>query len=232
MKAGVITDAQLRDALKEQKQWGGRLGDILVRMQVLSEDVFVRALSKQLGLPRADMSAEIPLEALARVPAEVAEEYEIVPIAVLEDGRALAVATSDPLNATAMDAVRGASGLRPVPHVAGASWVRAAISRLYQANSHVNAGTPAPPPVARPAPPVNGTMVQNAGTIPTAPLTPALGLTAPPAAPSGSQPSSDPRVAALEESYRREVQALKALVEILVQRGVIDLDEYLSKLRR
>ena len=51
VKAGVITDLQLRAALAEQQQWGGKLGDILVRMEFLTEEILVRALSKQTGLP-------------------------------------------------------------------------------------------------------------------------------------------------------------------------------------
>ena len=49
VKAGVISDAQLKAALAEQGQWGGKLGDILVRMEFLTEEVLVRALSKQSG---------------------------------------------------------------------------------------------------------------------------------------------------------------------------------------
>jgi len=35
-----------------------------------------------------------------------------------------------------------------------------------------------------------------------------------------------------EDLQRREVMALKALVELLVQKGVISLDEYLARLKR
>ena len=132
VKAGVITDIQLKTALAEQKQWGGKLGDILVRMRYVSEDVFVRALSKQLGIPRADLNQAITPDAVSKIPAEVAEEYEIVPIALLDEGKSLAVATADPLNISIVDYVRSMTGLRIVAHVAGASAIRAAISRLYQ----------------------------------------------------------------------------------------------------
>src|SRR5438552_3180931 len=36
VKAGVITDLQLKAALAEQSQWGGKLGDILVRMEFMN----------------------------------------------------------------------------------------------------------------------------------------------------------------------------------------------------
>jgi hypothetical protein len=53
VRAQVVSEAQLGAALAEQKQWGGRLGTILVRMGVLNEDLLVKALARQLNLPRA-----------------------------------------------------------------------------------------------------------------------------------------------------------------------------------
>ena len=58
VKAGVITELQLKAALAEQLQWGGKLGDILIRMEFLTEEVLVRALSKQTGIARADLSGD------------------------------------------------------------------------------------------------------------------------------------------------------------------------------
>ena len=54
LKAGVITEQQLRAALTEQKKWGGKLGSLLVDLNFLDEDTLVKALSKQLNLPRVD----------------------------------------------------------------------------------------------------------------------------------------------------------------------------------
>src|ERR687884_412642 len=98
VKAGVITELQLKAALAEQSQWGGKLGDILVRMEFLTEEVLVRALSKQTGIPRADLGGESEKAALSLVPAEVAEEFCLVPTGVKDDGRTVVVAMSDPLN--------------------------------------------------------------------------------------------------------------------------------------
>jgi len=53
VKAGVITDLQLKAALAGAIAWGGKLGDILVRMEFITEEVLVRALSKQTGIARA-----------------------------------------------------------------------------------------------------------------------------------------------------------------------------------
>src|SRR5256886_15530824 len=106
VKAGVITELQLKAALSEQQQWGGKLGDILVRMEFLTEEVLVRALSKQTGIPRADLTGEGDQSALQLIPADVAEEFGLVPLALKEDGRVLLVAMSDPLNISVTDHLR------------------------------------------------------------------------------------------------------------------------------
>jgi hypothetical protein len=270
VKAGVITDEQLRAALKEQDQWGGKLGEILVRMQVLSEDVFVRALSKQLGMPRADLSREIPLSALAMVPAEVVEEHEIVPLA-LQGDVTLVVATADPLNVAALDTVRQVTGLHVLTHVAAPSAVRAAIARLYQGIDAVSSagappdgrtsgmawaqqspgslppvrpqagpasvtpnGRPPAAPTSAPIPPIPPipTPPISAPTVSTAPKSSPLSSTggAAPGPVSGAPANSPP--AASEEPHRRDAAAIKALVELLVQKGVFSLDEYLARLKR
>src|SRR5207302_11237508 len=91
VKAGVITELQLRAALAEQGQWGGKLGDILVRMEFLTEEILVRALSKQTGIPRADLTGDPDRPSLALIPAEVAEEFGLVPIGLKDEGRTILV---------------------------------------------------------------------------------------------------------------------------------------------
>lgn len=249
VKAGVISDAQLQLALQEQRRWGGKLGDILVRMQFLSEDVFVRALSKQLGMPRADLARPIPLEALAKVPAYVAESYEVLPLALADEGRALVVATSDPLNVAALDALRAMLDLRLVVHVAGAGALRALISRLYQGvgleetleplpielNTFDGLPRPAPAaPEAAPFPAAPAPAPAPAAPMPM-PMPPPGAYGFNPFMPYAPVPAPMPWAPpAVDDAARREreLTAIKALVELLVQKGVITLDEYLARLNR
>ncbi len=314
VKAGVITEMQLLAALQEQKQWGGKLGDLLVRMNYMSEDIFVRALSKQLGLSRADLALDIPPAALATLPEEWVQKHETVPISLVEDGKTLVVATSDPLNFALLDDARSLSGLRVVAQVAGTSAIRNAISRAYRINptrderpvrverptasvappsradttaafrSHASPppppaeitspisqvdGPPTSPPIARSDPrlsrvagsdfvvvnePAGGTPspsrspVGNASTQtvpparPPAPASQSAASQAPPSRPAGPPnpafftpphglPVPVPRapVGASDDAQR---QAMKALVELLVSKGVFSLDEYLNRLKR
>ncbi|HSA21495.1 MAG TPA: hypothetical protein P5076_08605 [Myxococcota bacterium] len=83
LRAGVINEDQLRNALAEQKKWGGKLGHVLVELRILSEDLLVKALSKQLGLPRVDFTGlSIPEPALRMLDGEYAQARQVLPIAL------------------------------------------------------------------------------------------------------------------------------------------------------
>jgi hypothetical protein len=234
VKAGVITELQLKAALAEQSQWGGKLGDILVRMAFLTEEILVRALSKQTGIPRADLTGDGDRDALALVPADVAEEFGVVPIALKEEGRVVVVAMSDPLNISVSDHLRSLTGAKRIDaQIAGNSAIRAVISRWYRGEellredveqssikivdnsgqsvvtlderkSARKAGSPPPQDHASPGPVAgNGKSRQGAGVL-----------------------------RGVEETQRRSVAALKAMVELLIEKGVFSRDEYLARVKR
>jgi hypothetical protein len=227
VKAGVITDLQLKAALAEQSQWGGKLGDILVRMEFLTEEVLVRALSKQTGIPRADLTGEPDRAALAVIPPDVAEEFGLVPVALKEEGRALVVAMSDPLNIGVTDHLRSLTGARIESQLAGASAIRNAISRWYRGeellgddeqqssmkvvnNSGQSVVTVDPRKAAKNAPKAQQQQKGN-----------------------GDQRSSAVEVLrGVEETQRRSVAALKAMVELLIEKGVFSRDEYIARVKR
>ena len=240
VKAGVITDLQLKAALAEQSQWGGKLGDILVRMEFLTEEILVRALSKQTGIPRADLTGEGDRAALAAIPPEVAEEFGVVPLHFKEEGRALLVAMSDPLNLSVTDHLRSLTqGARIDAQLAGASAIRNAISRWYRGeelfadeesamkivnNSGNSVVTLDPRKAPRNAPvaaqPHSAAPPQTNG----APR-------AQPAAPA-ARSSAVEVLRGVEETQRRSVAALKAMVELLIEKGVFSREEYLARVKR
>jgi len=211
VKAGVITDLQLKAALAEQSQWGGKLGDILVRMEFITEEVLVRALSKQTGVARADLSGEADPSAIARVPAETAEEFNMVPLAEKDEGRTLVVAMSDHLHSL--------TGCRIEAQLAGASAIRAAIARWYRGEELGGDES-------------SMKIVNNSGDS----VTVDANQEQPGA--SAGQERKAARASALEvlrgveETQRRSVAALKAMVELLIEKGVFSRDEYLSRVKR
>ncbi len=71
VRAQVVSEAQLTTALHEQKRWGGRLGSLLVRMNLLTEDLLVKALSRQLNLPQVSLAIHASVEIPPSVRARV-----------------------------------------------------------------------------------------------------------------------------------------------------------------
>ncbi|HEY2029193.1 MAG TPA: hypothetical protein VGH20_08295 [Myxococcales bacterium] len=215
VKAGVITDLQLKAALAEQQQWGGKLGDILVRMEFLTEEVLVRALSKQTGIARADLSGEPDYKALALVAAESAEEFGLVPVSFKEEGRVLTVAMSDPLNIHLTDHLRSMTGCRIEGTLAGAGAIRHAISRWYRGEELVGDAEAS-----------SIKIVDNSGA---SVVTQRKPERAP--QPQGNGAATEV-LRGIEETQRRSVAALKAMVELLIEKGVFSRDEYLARVKR
>jgi len=135
VKNKVITDAQLKKALKVQKQKGGLLKNILVNLGFASERDLMAALSQGLGIPPIALSRfKIDPEILKLVPAEVAKKYQIVPVSKV--GNILTIATADPLNVFAIDDIRSLTGFETGTIIASQKEVQDVIAEHYGGYSH------------------------------------------------------------------------------------------------
>lgn len=133
VRAGVIDELKLKAALSEQQKWGGRLGKILVDMNFVSEELLVKALSKQLGVPRATFTAPaLPAEFLQKIDYDFAVHNELVPEAYDMQRRVLVVAIADPTNVAALDELRFRTGLRIETTIAGHNEIMARINRVLR----------------------------------------------------------------------------------------------------
>ena len=131
LEAGLISNAQLEMALQNQKARGGRLGSTLVAHGILNEESLMAFLSQQLGVPRVDLNnLQIAENVLQRIPRRLAEQAHILPIAFKEP-RTLVLAMVDPMDLSAVDSARFASGMNVEPVVASYSSLRQAIRDHY-----------------------------------------------------------------------------------------------------
>ena len=55
-KASLITQDQLKDALKMQKETGGKLGETLIKLGFVSEEDITECLSQQFGVPSINLA--------------------------------------------------------------------------------------------------------------------------------------------------------------------------------
>lgn len=236
IKANVLQESQLKAALAEQAKWGGKLGEILVRMNLVSEDILVRALSKQLAIPAVNLDAvkEIPPHVLNRVPLQTARDFAVLPLQLRDDGKTLVVAIADPLNVRQLDELRAVTKCRIVPNVAGRTAIARAMARFYEDQGELaDADTNFKVVDAQ-----GRTVVKNMNQV--APAAAAPAPTPAPMPPAASRETPAVRgggspvdlLRSVEEVQRKEVAALKAMVELLIEKGVFTRDEYLAKVKR
>ncbi len=108
---GLITAAQLEQALQAQKTSGTRLGTQLLIAGWVSEEQLADFLSQQLGLPCLHRLADVDPAAAALLSAEVAVQHCVLGVA-LQQGK-LSVAMADPSDSQAVAALQRAVG-RPL----------------------------------------------------------------------------------------------------------------------
>jgi len=93
----LITQSQLGEALLQQPASGKALGSLLVELGALDELALVRVLAEQLGVPLADLRKEALEEtAIAILPESIARAHTAIPIRRTDTG--LEVAMTDPLD--------------------------------------------------------------------------------------------------------------------------------------
>src|SRR5687767_2437875 len=108
VEMGIIDPHQLQSALAHQRQWGGKLGKIIVEKRFTTEKAIVDALSKQLNakvIPLRDLPPDP--RALKLVPLELAKKHNLFPYQFLQEKPVdkVLVAMSDPTDLAALDEV-------------------------------------------------------------------------------------------------------------------------------
>lgn len=102
---GVVTSAQLQEALKTQAETGAFLGQILVEMGCITQSTLVSFLVKQCKIPHISLlDYNVGEDLFKLVPKGLCRRYRLLPIDKL--GKILTLAMVDPLDATALEKVR------------------------------------------------------------------------------------------------------------------------------
>jgi len=129
-EAGMIDDFQLQSALSHQRNWGGKLGSILIELEFVREEDIARVMSDILRIPHINLfEPEIPEAVIKTIKGDIAKKHHVVP--VKKEGGALTLAMFDPLDIEAMDEVRFITGLNIKPSLAMGSEIKDAIRKYY-----------------------------------------------------------------------------------------------------
>ena len=134
VKEGLLTDAQLKEAIHSQKTSGKRLGETLVALKMVTEEQLAEVLGRQLGIPyrRFDkgeirQSTDPLLRGIINV--DVIRKELVFPISKNPSG--LTVAMVDPLDLLLIDNLKRMTGLPINPVIVTRSDLSSAIEETY-----------------------------------------------------------------------------------------------------
>jgi type IV pilus assembly protein PilB len=128
---GLISEAQLKQALADQKGKTEKLGSILARLGFITEEQLIGFLARQYGIPSITLNnIDVDAETLRLVPAPIARKYEVLPVKRI--GGTLTLAMADPTNVFALDDVAFMTSLQILPVVAPQAAIRKAIDKAYE----------------------------------------------------------------------------------------------------
>lgn len=130
VEAKKISEEDLLRALAEQKKYGEKLGQVIVKMGMLTNKEIMVTVSKQLHIPIINLDdREIPEELLRLLPEEMVKSFMIMPIE--RRFNVLKLAMVDPLDINAMDEVARTVRMEVEPCIVLEAEMKRALERYY-----------------------------------------------------------------------------------------------------
>ena len=138
----IVTEDELTQALDHQETRGGRLGEALVYLNIISEDKLLAALRYHLRVPAMELeNRDIPEDVRDTIPPGLARKYHAVPIRIKDDSSGkmnILFAMSNPLDMNAIEELEFATGMKVVPVLAKDSQIQALIRRYYEVDAKIS----------------------------------------------------------------------------------------------
>jgi type IV pilus assembly protein PilB len=130
LREGLITQDQLNKALQEQRHNGTRVGYNLVKLGFVKETDLTRMLARQHKMPAVDLTKfQVDGRIAKLIPGELALKHNVLPLK--RDGRTLTIAMSDPATMSVLDDIKFITRLDIFPVIAGEFTLRNAIEKFY-----------------------------------------------------------------------------------------------------
>jgi len=130
LERGLVSTAEVEEAVAEQQRTGERLDRVLVRLGHVDSQAMLHAIGEQFSMPIVDLAVIVPEpEILKLLPSRLVFRQHCVPID--RTNGVLRVATSDPFELTAFDELRLLTGLSIELVLADEEDLRSFIRRHY-----------------------------------------------------------------------------------------------------
>ena len=146
IKEGLINTGQLEKAISVQKQEGGRLGEVFVKLGMVREEQIVAVLGKQLNIPYFSLGTGKLTPAIDQglerlISEEFAFKNLVLPLS--RTLRSLTVVMSDPLDLILIDNLKKLTGCEINPVIATKSDIMKAIEGFYGKSAMLTAAVEA-----------------------------------------------------------------------------------------
>ncbi|HXU71315.1 MAG TPA: hypothetical protein VN947_18410 [Polyangia bacterium] len=206
VEAGLIDEQRLRHVRRYARHNGVCLARAAVDIGGIGEELLASTLAQKLRLPRVDLLREsVDEDALREVPHDLADARRLLPLGIDSSGprRMIRVAMADPLDFDATEEIEMSTGCTVEPLVGRVGEIGEAVGRYYRR--------------------VITKMI---------PRRPVFGAAIPTGTPAARKPdpTTQPQHNVADEAPPE--LALRALVDLLVERGVVDREAYQEALRR
>ena len=127
---GLVNEGQIQEALQVQRTEGGPVGEILVKLDVITGDQLMVALGAQAGMEVVHLEGlTLQASVLSKIDTSTANVFRIVP--VREEEGALVVAMADPMNIGVLDDLKFLLNQEVRGAVAPSEEVEAALKKYY-----------------------------------------------------------------------------------------------------
>ena len=131
---GLLTSEELEKVLDEQSQRGGRLGEILLRLEKLNHEDVTLALAEHLSmeyirLGDSSKTNKINMDIARMLPESIAKRFCLVAINEVDDK--VVVVMADPLNVVALDTVTLKIKRQIKPAISSPREIKKAIELIY-----------------------------------------------------------------------------------------------------
>jgi type IV pilus assembly protein PilB len=130
--SGLLSVAQLEEALEAQRHHGGRLGTVIAELGLLTTRQVAGAIAEQCRLELVDLDdVDVDPEAVKLLPEALARRLDALPIGFAQDA-VLRLAVADPTNLRAIDDLQLALGIAFRPVVVEQTQLDQALNRAYR----------------------------------------------------------------------------------------------------
>ena len=130
LSKGLLNRRELTEALNEQRNRGGRIGEIIVKLKMVSDEDVSCALAEHLSTERVHLDGrDIDMEVARLVPEALAKRFNLVAIDEKDGG--IIVAMADPLDIVAIDTITMKTSREIQPVLSSLREIRMTIEKVY-----------------------------------------------------------------------------------------------------